>query len=368
MSMDYFYGGQGHGDVADVLLANDFDTNALRPYSDSRGRGTYITQPVYNKKTRKVEPTPVLVGNAPATLPRDAWVQIDETVIRAARDRLQFVADLNAAGLSYNVPNGFGKTILETAKTNDAGFATMSMDPVREGMADRPEIDIVHLPLPVAHGDFFFNARQLAASRNGNLPLDTTMIEMESRRVAELIEKNALGLNPTYMYGGAYMYGALNYPNRLGYDIVNPAAGGWEPVDTFNDFLAMLDAAAQRKMYGPWNIYLGKSWSLYLERDYSAAYTGESLRTRLMKIEGIRKIATHDYLSGFRVLAVQMVASTIRMVNAMGITTVQWDTHGGLRKHWKIMGIQVPQVRDDWDENCGIIDGAIAGQPGGEEE
>jgi len=51
---------------------------------------------------------------------------------------------------------------------------------------------------------------------------------------------------------------------------------------------------------------------------------------------------------------VQMTSDVARAINGMPITTVQWESAGGMRLNFKVMAIQVPQIRSDYDGNSGI--------------
>jgi len=42
----------------------------------------------------------------------------------------------------------------------------------------------------------------------------------------------------------------------------------------------------------------------------------------------------------------------------MDMTTVQWDTQGGLQQNFKVMSIMVPQTRADQNGNTGIVHGS----------
>jgi hypothetical protein len=48
------------------------------------------------------------------------------------------------------------------------------------------------------------------------------------------------------------------------------------------------------------------------------------------------------------------------MVIGMDVTTVQWETHGGMRLNFKVMAIMVPQLRSDFNGNAGIVHGSTA--------
>jgi hypothetical protein len=190
MPIDLIQNISGFGDAADKLMAANFDVGVLRPWIGRDGR-SYITRMVRNQAG--IYTPKVYVTNAPATLTKDAWIAFDTAIVRAVRDRLRVFADIRGSGLVFNLPNGMAHTILQYQTMGDITPATVSMDPVRRSEGDRPHFDLGNLPLPVVHKDFDFSAREIMVSRNGNLPLDTTMAELAARKVAEEIERMTAG-------------------------------------------------------------------------------------------------------------------------------------------------------------------------------
>lgn len=351
--MDLILNGQATGRVASTLLSTGFNISALRPYVGKDGRA-YVTSNV-NGKLQAVP-----VRNDAATLRRDEWKQIDDAVVVAAKERLRLIADLRGRGLTYNIPNAMGKTVLESAVVGDITPATISMDPARQSEGDRPQFDILNLPLPVIHKDFYFTARQIAVSRNGGGALDTTMIQLAGRRVAEEAEKLALGTGPIVTYGGGSVYGLLNYPNRItSVDLTEPTSSSWTPSVFVSEVLAMRAASEAAFYHGPWLLYLGPAWDQYLDEDYSATKGDNTLRERLARINGIQSIQTLDFLTGFDVILVQATTDVIRLVMGMDITTVQWESLGGMRLDFKVMAIMVPQIRADINNRTGLVHAAV---------
>ena len=353
--MDLILNGEAHGDVANTLMASNFDARALRPYIGPDGR-SYM---VMNGEDGK--PYPQLLTNANASLTYLEWKLLDEAVIRAAKPRLRAVADVRSAGLQFTVPQGMGKTVLLTQTQSDITPATVSMDGLDEGQGDRPVYGLQNLPLPIIHKDFKFSAREIMTSRNGNNPLDTTMAELASRRVAETAEKMLLGTAAAYQYGGGNVYGLTNFPNRATKTLTDPSSSTWTPAQTLNDILAMRLQSQQMFHFGPWVIYNSTDWDQYLDEDFKT-YAQGTLRDRLKMVNGITDVRTVDYLPSFTMVMVQMTTDVIREVVGMDITTVQWETHGGMQLHFKVMAILVPQVRADQNGNTGIIHGTVSGQ------
>ena len=344
------------GNVGALLLQNNLDVNILRPFVDPKTGGHFYTRATVGADGQ-IQNQAVPLTNAVATLRRDEWIQIDEAVVRAARNRLRLVSDIRGAGLEYRV-NGMSKTVLETSTMTKAGKATLSMDPARIGEGDRPEFDSAFLPLPICHSDFYFNIREIAVSRNGAQPLDTTMIEEASVTVAEEIEKLTLGTLDTYSYSGGTIYGLLNYPSRETVDITAPTASAWTGTLFIEELLEMRQAAADNKRYGPYVLYISPGWARYLDGDYSASKGENTIRQRALAVEGITDIRQLDFLTGYQMILVQMTSNNIRMVVGLDLTTIQWETIGGMRQNFKVMALMVPQLRVDGDGNTGIVHGS----------
>jgi len=348
--MDFILNGQGSGAVATTLLNNGFDVGALRPWVGNDGRH-YISRLGANGK---LEAAPL--QNATATLRKDEWKILDDAIVMAAKERLRIVADLRSSGLTFNIPNGMGKTVLETETMSDITPAIVSMDPARQSEGDRPEFELTNLPLPVIHKDFYFNARQVATSRNSGASIDTVTAQAAARRVAEEAEKLVIGTGGSISYGGGTIYGLTNFPHRItSAGITSPTAGGWTPATLIGEILAMRQASIDAHHYGPWVLYTSPSWDLYLDNDYSAAKGDNTVRQRIAAIAGITAIRTLDHLPGEQMVLVQQTNDVIREVIGMDITTVQWETHGGMRLNFKVMAIMVPQLRADFYGNTGIV-------------
>jgi uncharacterized linocin/CFP29 family protein len=292
------------------------------------------------------------------TLSKDDWITLDKAVIQEAQLRMRLVADINNAGLVYNVPNAMGKLILQHQTLTDMGAASISLDGKARGDDDDVEYDLDGIPLPIISKDFTLNLRQLEASRNsvtGGLPLDTTLAERAARKVGEACENMVVNGGPTF--GGLHIYGLTNYPQRF---VVNYTAGNWVSGATaqnmINDILLMINRAATRRMYGPFKLVIPPNYNEVLEADYNVA--GASLMTireRILKIEGIKSITLSDWVPNNNIFLVQMTQDVIRMVNGVPVQTIQWDDLGGFIKRFKVFTIMVPQFRADAQGRSGIV-------------
>lgn len=350
--MDFILNGQANGTVAAKLMQNNFNVHALRPWIGNDGR-SYIS--TVNAKG-ELEATPL--ANATATLRKDDWKILDEAIVKAAKPRLRFVADLRAAGLTYNIPNGMGKTVLETETQSDISEADISMDGLRKSNADRPLFELSNLPLPIIHKDFQFSARQIATSRNGGSPLDTTTAELAGRRVAEMAEQLAIGVVDEITYGGGTIYGLVNYTKSMTKVLTTPT--GSNGSTTLAEVLAMKKQAQDAYHFGPYMLYVAPAWDQFLDNDFSTSKGDNTLRERLAKIDGIQGIRTLDYMENYDMVLVQMTTDVVREVIGMDITTVQWEEQGGMLLKYKVMAILVPQLRCDQNSKTGIVHGSTA--------
>lgn len=344
--LDYFFNGTAHGSTAQRLLANNMDIGALRPYIDGK-KGAYIT-------TRNGQ----IIRVSNATLRHEEWLHIDQAVIKAVQDRLVGAADLIARGLTYDIPDGIGSPVIAYEDMSDVSDAEISMDGATRGRNDRPEYDINYMPLPLVHGDFDINTRVLAASRTTGMPLDTTMAELKGRKVAEKIESILFTGASTYTYGGGTLYGYMDHPDRNTYSLTadwNDSAATGETI--LADVLGMKQALIDAKYYGPYMLYVPTNFETALDEDLKAN-SDKTVRQRLLEVSGIEGIKVADKLTDDNVVLVQMTSDVVRLVQGLQPTTIEWTTQGGLMNHFKVMAIQVPQIRSDQDGNSGVCHGS----------
>jgi hypothetical protein len=195
----------------------------------------------------------------------------------------------------------------------------------------------------------------------------------------------------------------VNFPLRLTYTTVyNPTgqgrigtAGGWRGEDLVDDFLAILDALKLRKQFGEFMVYHSNDWDKYLDGDYkirgaTSNTPGFTVRSRLRQIEGIKDVKRLDFLFAtpptanttsssyygpggenynanypFTLLFIRQGGAPLscRAVQGLGGTTVQWESQGGGKLHFKYMCIETPQFFADYYGNCGIMHANASASP-----
>lgn len=350
MGLQKVFNTPGSGSVAARLLANGMDVGAMRPYHEAVDGNDETESFITVNQNGELIARPT--GNV-SLLRKDEWKQYDQAVLDITQSRLVGIQDLISRGLVYNIGNGMGTTVLEYEDISDVTAAEISMDAVTPGRNDRPQYDIKYLPLPITHKDFQINIRALNASRTTGRSLDTVMAQKSARKIAESLETQ-LFTATSYTYGGGVIYSYLNAPNRnqgsLTANWDDSAAGG---ENILTDVLAMKAALIAAGYYGPYVLYVPTNFETSLDEDFKAG-SDKSVRQRLLEVGSLSDIKVVDTLTSDNVVMVQMTEDVVRLVVGLPITTIEWDTVGGMVSHFKVITIQVPQVRADQAGNSGI--------------
>jgi uncharacterized linocin/CFP29 family protein len=311
----------GFGSVAQRLLANGFNVNALRT----------------NDVLRKED-----------------WLLFDRTVVEVARANLVGVADLMAAGLSMPLANALGTTVVQWEKSSDMTDAELTMTGIAAAQRDRMEFAQVNLPVPIVHKDFQMSVRNLNSRNRTGMPLDTTQVTVAARRVSDLLEK-ILFQGASITAGGGTIYGYTNFPSRN----TGSVTADWSAVATTGDQIVgdittkLIPALVADNMYGPYQLYVSNAAYTNMLKDLKAA-SDKSIIQRILEIPGIKGVKGTNQLTGTNVLLVQMTRDVVDIVDGIQPTPVMWESHGGMLVHFKVMAIMVPRLKADFTGQCGI--------------
>jgi hypothetical protein len=359
-NVDLILNGQTQGDVATKLAGEgSLNLGRMRPFIGKDGR-TYVS--IYNGgNPKQMSSYSVQPINTNGTLRRDEWKQLDDAILEVSRYRLGGIEDLISNGLTYNLGNAMGTTVLEWHDVSDSMEATLTMDGITRGNNDRPKFQFNYLPIPIIHVDYEINARVLEASRKLGNPLDVTSAQHAARRVSEKLE-SMLFTNTTFSFGETdsrgvnTIYGYLNHPDR---NIVT-LNEHWDASAAVGDLiladvLAMKQASINAYHYGPWMLYIPTAYETVLDGDYDSQTPGTTIRERILKIAGIKGIKVIDTLPIDNVLLVQMTPDVVRLVRGFGLTNVEWSVEGSMLTRYKVMAIEVPQIRSDQNKHSGIV-------------
>ncbi len=366
VNVDMILNGKAEGVVASSMARSGaLNIGSLRPFFDEKTGRVYTT--IYKGGDPKLKTSwgvqqvyrnPIMANS---TLRRDEWKQLDDAIIAEKRYRLGGIDDLIANGLVYNLGNAMGTTVLEWHDVSDGMQAVMTMDGVTRGNNDRPKFQTNYLPIPVIHVDYEINARELEASRKLGNPLDTIEAEQASRRISEYLE-NQLFTDTDYAYGTVddrsrnKIYSYVNHPDRNTVTLgTNWDASAKTSAGILNDVLNMITSAQAARYYGPYMLYIPTEYGVTIYNDYDTATPGTTIKDRILKIDLIKGIKVIDTLADDTVVLVQMTPDVVRLVRGFDIQNVEWDTEGKWITKYKVVTIQVPQIRSDQSGRCGVV-------------
>lgn len=386
---DFVMNGEGRGEFGSALAEMRFDPGLLRPYFDSNGNKVCTIRtgrnvPVKNAQgdfvknedgtTKYVqERQAVLIRDLMAndvhspvfnatTLSKDQWIQMDNRVISVARKRLRAYGDLRAAN-TFSV-DGMATSVLEHETITDDGEAIVDMEGVNEGRGTESVYALQGIPLPITHSSFYYSRRKLMTAPQ----LSFIRAEQAARRVAETIENTYIGNQAGMTYGTSTdyagtskVYGLTNYPDRITKTDLT-ASSAFVGKTFVDEIIAMRELSYAQNFFGPFMMYVSTAYDAKLDEDYKAteASSTQTVRSRLREIDGIQDVRRLDYLSGDVVLLVQMTSDVVEAINGMELTTVQWESMGGMKLNFKVMAIQVPSIKSTADAVTGIVHGTTS--------
>lgn len=281
-----------------------------------------------------------------AILNKDEWIAFDTALARPVRERLVGIQDLIDAGLTFNLANPMGKTVQEWESSTDVGPAEETMDGISRGDSDSTRIILNALPLPITHKDFEINLRTLEASRNLGESLDMSNLESSARKVAERME-DTLFKGGTVTITGNTVFGYTNHPNRItrAFDSsenwTNATKTGEE---ILLDVTNMKGDLIGKNFFGPYVLYIPTEYEVVLDREFKAN-SDKSLRTRLMEINNLLAIRVSDHLTADNVLMIQFTSDVIDLIDGFAPTVVPWESHGGFKLNFKVLGLMVPRIK-----------------------
>jgi len=286
-----------------------------------------------------------------ALLRKDEWKEFDTTVVEVTRQRLNGIADLQARGLTLSL-GGLGTLVSQYEAQSDMEDAEINMAGVTPGEEDSIEFDIRSVPIPIIHKDFRINIRRLEASRKLGDSVDTTQSAVAGRRVSDKMEDmlfNGAGIT----VDGNTIPG---YTNATG--ITTGSLSTWDHStnqgNIYGDILDMIQDAHDAHYYGPFVVYIASNRWQYLLGVYDDG-SGQTPLQRILNIPGIEEVKASDVLSDNTALMVQMTRDVVDLAVAQDVTTVQWDSQGGMQVHFKVMAALAPRVKRDYNGNTGIV-------------
>lgn len=317
--------------------------------------------------------------HANAVLPKDAWIQLDDTVFEVIRNELVAIADLIALGLTHRLSD-LGVTVSEWQRLKDMDAANTDMGAETAGDESAVDFSLAGVPVPITHKDFRLNIRQLLASMRSGNGLDTLGANVATRKVRDRLEAMVMIGTGSLTSGTYTIYGLTTHPQTTTDTADNFAGGGAGSGDfttvgnAYNVIRAMLNSLSAKGYYtGPVGVYVARAQYNELQLRYTDG-SGQSVMSAIMQNLGeanggrLRFTKPSDDLTTGTVVmvALRMDVIDIAMVDLEGaeVATVQWASMGELNgnpilTHFKVMGAMVPRIKALYNTAGTLVNGVV---------
>lgn len=339
---------------------------ARRPYIATNGR--YAGKPVITVNTGQLDESgnPIYAErliNTNATLRKDEWIDLEDAIIEAARERLVIVDDMRSKGLTYNV-GGLGTLVSEWESGSEITDAEITMDGETVNNKDRQEFSLNGVPIPLVSKDFSIGERTLLASRQRGSALDITTGTEAARAVARRSERMVFfgaAIGATNSAGSSYSIpGLLTFAQRETFTITDWSLVGTTPETVFAEMLQMIaKMETEQRCFGPFTFYIPAAYAYKFRQDFKAN-SDKTLMQRALDEEAIEAIRVSDVLTAGNVSMIAMNNRYLDLAVAADVTTVQWQSGSGFTNHFKTYAAWAPRLKTDYDGRTGIMHASVA--------
>lgn len=314
-------------------------------------------------------------------MPREQLL-IDNTIVTEFSDRLQVVRRLISNGQTFRLSRPFAHAQIQHGQEGETEGATRSRNPLARSEWDMPERLPVLTPIYYTFADFQLTLPDIETSRNGGVPLDTSLLRNKARDIAEDIEDAVIN-GPGVQVLGSNAFGLLNAPGINTFNLSgglnwdNPSKTGVQILADMNSIFSAFDSI---RAFGPIDIWLPVSWYNALNfkrRDDTVD------RTVFQDIGDLRRsnqavfIGQADRLPEDQMVAYIRSSNSIDLVvgdfggqkapddpntpdsNPVPITVFPWQEKAGLVLNWKLIACVIPRAKQTFSGVSGIIKNAV---------
>ena len=259
---------------------------------------------------------------ANASLPKQAWVGIEDAVYPAMDEVLTIVSDLRDAGLTHD--EDVLNKVTEWHKQDYQAEAVVSMDPETEtGTENNVEYDLDGSPIPLIHSDFSLGFRETGTAEN---------ISTQD---------------------GYTMYGLTNHPSvhqgTLGDWTTNPEVIR----DNLKDQMARdLKDDEFRPTGEGYMVYVGEDLEDVLDDPDPEGSGDRLIRERIENLNFVGELKTSQFLEPDATLMFRPTRDVVDITFALEEQVVQWEDP--FRDYFKTVTAMTPRVKDTLRGQCGI--------------
>ena len=280
------------------------------------------------------------------------WEQLDASIIRMVKLRMNAINHLRARGLVWNT--SLAAYTAQWRVASEKVRPSVSMDGQTQADSDRVDKKSYAVPIPIIHQDYMIPRRQLLVSRASGAEIDTLEAEESSASVAEEAERMLFDGNSGVVVGGNTIYGYTTHPSRDTDTAANYGGGDFGTVGNgYKTMSGMISALATKRYHGPFGFYVASAQYEQL----NAYYTDGSGDTDLQRIEAHPKVEfcePSDFLTT-ETIGVQFTRNVVDLAVAEEVQNVEWESGDGFSLFFKIYMALAPRLKQDYEGNLGVV-------------
>lgn len=307
------------------------------------------------------------VQNAASILPRDAWLDLDETTKRVMRqdEGQAFMADLMPLAKAVNI----GKLVHINRVSSDAGTVQRSMSGQVPNSLDKVIYDYRGTPVPIFSTAYGREWREWNTLQSENFDALSDDQEAHTAKIRRNMAQFALDGDSDIVFEGYTAYGIRTHPLSKSINIGNLTSPAGHNIDLtsksttsdniegfFNGpFGQMLD---DNHIAQGVNLYVSPEIARNFDRPYSgsAGFKIGTLADALTAGRRINKIVTTFELSGNEFFAFVPSAEYIRPLVGMAVnTTAKTRLNPTDNYQFLVMGAMGLEIRADYNQKSGVF-------------
>lgn len=292
------------------------------------------------------------------TLRHEDFLVIQEMITEVRRRKLNGIADLEAAGLTFNV--GIEEQLVGNENINEFQEASQEMNPTDYQNNDTVYTEM-YTPNPITHQSFSVPWRQTGFDYKRSAGLRECM-----RQVAERLEETLFNGNAAIKvsFGGEVqsIYGYTNHPDR-GTATISDWSNVANNDDIVNEVIANVNQMFSTQggvEQGSVVLYFPKNFKAAMDRDYKSGFPSKTVADRIRDIPEIRDVKYAEKLVDSNVIYVEMSDRTIQLAKASDLVVVPHTKTNPMESQVVTAYASMVQIiKVDSNGNTGILHASV---------
>ena len=293
------------------------------------------------------------------TLRHEDFLMIQEMITEIRRRKLNGIADLQAAGLTF--PAEIGDQIIGTENVSDFSDAEQEQNPANYDNNDTV-FDEIYVPNPITHSTFTIPWRQQGFAYKTSAGLKESMRKVMERLERTLFKGNT---NISVNFNGSTqtIYGYTTHPDR-GTGTISDWSNTANNDVIVNEVIALVNSMFSNQGGVELDsvvMYFPKNFKGAMDRDYVSGFPSKTVADRIKDIPEIMDVKYGEELDDSEVVLVEMTERTIQLAIASDVVSVPHvKTNPMASQPITTYAAMVQVIKVDSQGNTGILHATTA--------